>query len=94
MNMINPESLIHRNDTQFLASDLGNELVMMNLETGDYISLNEVSASIWKLLEQPSKPAEVISRLLERYEIDEENCSRQTFLFLNKMYEQQMITVK
>ena len=62
--MITPQSIISRNDNDFLVSELGNEMVMMNTATGDYLGLNEVSSDIWKLLEQTTTPETIISILI------------------------------
>ena len=36
------------NQKKFIASEFGDEMILMNLDTGDYINLNIVSADIWK----------------------------------------------
>lgn len=89
--MITLQSLIKRNEAGFLVSELGNEIVMMNTRTGDYIGLNEVSADIWKLLEQPVKTEDLISNLTKRYEVDKEICETETIACLNNMLTQNLI---
>ncbi len=91
--MISSQTIITRNDSGFLVSELGSEMVMMNTESGDYIGLNEVSSDIWKLLEQPTTPESIISALLNSYDISREQCEEQTMKFLQKMEDQKMITV-
>ena len=91
--MINLQSTITRNNNDFLVSELGNEMVVMNIETGDYLGLNEVSSDIWKLLEKPNTPELIISQLLNTYHINREQCEEQTLKFLQKMEEQKMIKV-
>jgi len=91
--MINLQSVLQRNDTNFLASALGNETVMMNMKTGDYLGLNEVSSDIWKLLQHPLTPEDIINTLLQRYEVSREDCESQTLSCLSKMAEQGMISI-
>jgi len=39
-----------RNDENFLISQLGQELVLMDTKTGDYLGINAVGTHIWNLL--------------------------------------------
>jgi hypothetical protein len=92
--MIHPHSQITRNDQQFLTSQLTNELVMMNLENGNYICLNEVSADIWKLLEYPQKVENIIDKLIEIYNISKEDCINKTYPFILKMAENGLVSIQ
>ncbi len=92
--MITPQSLIIRNDQQFLTSELSDELLMMNLETGNYIVLNEVSADVWKLLEQPLPAESLVDKLVDIYTISKEDCLQKTFLFLKEMADNELVSVQ
>ncbi len=92
--MISLDSLISRNDEHFLASELGSEMVMMNLESGDYLGLNEVSADIWKALDAPATANGIVNSLSAIYDVSREVCERDVLAFLEKMQEQGMITVQ
>ncbi|UTA66963.1 MULTISPECIES: PqqD family protein [Emticicia] len=92
--MITPQSLIIRNDQQFLTSELSNELLMMNLDTGNYILLNEVSADVWKLLEQPLRAESIVDKLVDIYTISKEDCLQKTFLFLKEMADNELVSVR
>jgi hypothetical protein len=91
--MINIKSVITQNNQLFLSNDLNNEMVLMNLDNGSYIGLNEISTQIWKILDKPSEVAELISILTQKYNVDHETCEQQTIVFLEKMFEQNMIIV-
>lgn len=91
--MITLSTTIIRNSKNFLCSKLGAELVMMDLKTGDYLGLNEVSSDIWDLLRQPTTAEAIISSLLQQYDVSREDCEQQTLECLNKMIEQGLISV-
>ena len=42
-----------RKQGDWLAAKVGDELVMMSAEKGNYIGLSEVGARIWELIEEP-----------------------------------------
>ena len=83
--MITLQSLVVRKDGGFLVSELGEDIVMMNTKTGNYLGLNSVSADIWKLMAQPITAEAVIDNLVNQYEIDRISCETQTLACLNKM---------
>lgn len=90
--MLNINQKISRTNDRFLASMLGNEMVMMDTINGNYIGLNEVSSAIWNYLEHELTVAEVISNLLSEYEVDRSACEQETLYCLNKMIEQGLLS--
>jgi hypothetical protein len=94
ITQLNPDAIIHRNYEKFLANSLGDETVMMNLESGDYLGVNSVGTDIWNLLNEPIAVAELIKKILEMYDVSEEKCSAEVNTFLTNALEQGMITVK
>lgn len=85
MASFEPSSVIVRNEEQFISNPVGEETIILNLATGDYLGLNSVGAFIWDTLREPVSVSQVISRLMETYAVDEETCSRQTMEYLGKM---------
>ncbi len=82
------------NTKQFISSDLGDEMILMNLESGDYIALNGTSADIWKLAENEANMDTIIDRLMEQYEVDKEVCKIETIACVKKMAEKGLLLKK
>lgn len=76
------DGTLHRNNDRFLISELGDELVMMDIQSGNYISVNQVGSDIWNLLEQPMTYEELVVKLNAMYDISEEQCRAETAAFL------------
>jgi hypothetical protein len=93
MSNIQPSSIISRKTEGILASELGNELVMMDTDNGNYIGLNETGKVIWVLLEKPLSVNELVNQLLTRYDIEVDVCMNDTIECLQKLQEQQLIIV-
>ena len=81
---------VKRNETKFLANALGEEMVMMNMENGDFISMNRVGADIWNLSQTPVSVAELVQKLLNLYDISEEQCLNEVIEFLQASTTQHM----
>ncbi len=90
---LNTESTVQRKDGQLLASEVGDELVMMDLESGNYISLNRMGHIIWQQTAQPVKVRDLLHYLTERFNVTEEQCAVDTFTYLNNMCQQNLLVV-
>jgi hypothetical protein len=93
MKKISTQDTIKRKGGQLVTSELDDDLVMMDIKNGSYISLNRTGRIIWQEIEQPLVVTDLIHRLTERYDINESVCTIETLQFLNKMAEQKLIDV-
>jgi len=91
MNHISKKIKLVRNQEKFLFSSLGEEGVMMDLESGNYISINSVGSDIWQLLEKEITKQELIQQLITIYNISAEQCEVDLDEFLLKMIHQEMV---
>jgi hypothetical protein len=74
-----------RKQGDWLAAKVGDELVMMSAEKGNYIGLSEVGARIWELIETPQEVDAVCARLQEEYEVPPETCRSEVETFLSEL---------
>ncbi len=93
INRITPDTIVVRNDKKFITSPIGDEIVMMSMESGNYIGINEVGAVIWNKLEQPMTIKEVINYLLSIYDITEDACTEKTVKHIADMANQEMVLI-
>ncbi len=75
----------------FLASNMNDEKVMMNVETGKYYNLGAIGGRIWELIESPITINQLVSSLTDEYEIERELCERQVLSFLQMMLKEKLI---
>lgn len=54
-----------------LFQKLGDEFVVANLDTGVYVTLDELAARIWELLKEATSLDTLVATLLDEYEVDE-----------------------
>ncbi len=57
-----------------ISSELADEAVILNLDSGIYYGLNEVGARVWELIQQPQSFSGLCSILLEEYDVSAEAC--------------------
>lgn len=74
-----------RKQGDWLSAKVGDELVMMSAEKGNYIGLSEVGARIWELIETPQDLDAVCAQLQNEYEVVPEVCRAEVETFLNEL---------
>ncbi|MCQ8105047.1 PqqD family peptide modification chaperone [Methylomonas sp. SURF-2] len=74
-------------------SQVDNEWVMIDLESGEYYGLNAIASDIWQLLVEPIRVADLCADLLRRYDVDKERCEGEVLVLLRQMQEKRMLRV-
>ena len=91
--MNNNPKLYCRNP-EVVFAQMGDELVMMSEEQGQYLGLNAVAADIWDLLDTPKDFTQLCSALQQRYQVTAEQCETDVRRFLTQMCEQQLLVTQ
>jgi hypothetical protein len=77
----------------YVFNEVDGELVMMNIETGSYASMNETGKSIWEALEENKSVESVLNTLTEEYDISLETAQKDVVPFLDQLIEQKIIVL-
>ncbi len=66
-------------------TELDGMLLMLNIDSGSYHSLNPIGARIWQLLESPTTEGALITALTAEFEVTREECAGAVADFLGKL---------
>jgi hypothetical protein len=66
-------------------AELGDELVLLNVETGTYFGLDGIGAKIWTLLAEGLSIEGIVGRLLAEYDVQAEQLRTDASEFLNAL---------
>ncbi len=83
--MLTLSTTVKRNEDRLLISKVDDELIMMDIDEGSYISLNATGTIIWERIKEPIKIEDIVRYLTERFGIDTEICTKETLSFLNNI---------
>jgi hypothetical protein len=72
-------------------SRLGEEVVILDLESSAYLGLDDVAATIWELLERPMRVDEIESRLIELYDVDPDRLRADLAAFVSELLERGLV---
>ena len=59
----------------WVGTEVDDSYVMVNVESGKYVSLNETAAAIWQSLETPQGEQDIGAYLSERFDIAPGDCA-------------------
>lgn len=68
------ESRWHR-DPNWIGAKLDDTRVMLDVESGQYVGLNNTATVIWDALAEPITPAELQESLLARFDVSADQCA-------------------
>ena len=77
-----------------VSCDLDGEAAMLNMDDGVYYGLNVAGATIWNLIQEPKTVKEILEKLLEEYEVEEEPCKDDLINLLQELLEKGLIEIK
>lgn len=71
---------------------LGTEKVMIDFDSGKYFMIKGVGNDIWDMIQNEISIQDIVSKLLNEYEISKEECESAVIRFLNQLNELDFIT--
>jgi hypothetical protein len=91
-DQISEQTVICRSDA-LLSNNLGDDVVMMDIEQGAYYGLEGVAARIWEMTEKPVSVGELCDNLEREYEVSREQCRAEVTRFLNDLLNRKIVSV-
>ena len=76
-----------------IAADVGDEAVILDIQSGYFFQLNRTAARIWALLESPIAAGELCAKMAEAYSVDPALCRDDVIEFIADMRERELIAI-
>jgi hypothetical protein len=71
-----------------VTAELNDELVILQIDQGEYYGLNAVGANIWEQIQEPRTVAEIRDRLVSQYpDVDPERCAEDAIELIQELVE-------
>ena len=74
-----------------LASELDDQVVMMDINQGAYFSMKGTSFRVWELTKEPTTVGSIYQALLDEYEVDPAQCQQELFTLLAELKKSELI---
>jgi Coenzyme PQQ synthesis protein D (PqqD) len=88
--MIAPSSLVMLSPQQ-ISSELGGEIVIMDLKNGIYHGVDGVSAFIWNQLARPIFVRDVCDRVAAEYDVDLSRCETDVIALIQQLLDEGLV---
>ena len=75
------------------AAHVGEEMVMMRLESDYYYGMDDIGRRVWELLEAPMSATDLSEKLMKEYKVSQEECEADLLEFLTKLQEEGIVRV-
>lgn len=76
-----------------VATDLGDEKIILHVNAGVYYGLNEVGALVWELVQEPKNFITILQAVVAEYEVDPHRCAQDLQGLLLELAEQDLISL-
>jgi coenzyme PQQ synthesis protein D (PqqD) len=74
--------------------NLGSESAILNTKRGIYYGLDPIGTQVWKLLQTPSKIADIHDFLLKEYDVETERCQQDLLALLEDLLREGLIELR
>ncbi|HEY5588930.1 MAG TPA: PqqD family protein [Candidatus Paceibacterota bacterium] len=78
-------------NTNFVESEINDEIVVLNIQTGEYIGLNNVAKDIWNYCKNNEDIQHIVNLIKLEYNISEEKALNDVMDFLHSLHDEQLI---
>lgn len=85
------DKVVRRSD--IVAVNMNDELVMMDIQSGKYFDMKGPAADIWKMLESEMTIESVVDKLMSLYDVERDECMKDTVAFLEQLESRKLIVV-
>ena len=86
-------SIVVRRNTMAEA-EVDGDVIALDIDKGTCYGLNKVGSRIWKIIAEPSRVADVCTRLVSEFEVDAETCEREVLSLLEELRGDDLIEVR
>ncbi len=81
-------------DPELLYSKIGDEIVLLTIESGKYFKVDAIGSRIWEIIKEPISIEKVLAQLVGEYEVSLAECEKDVMSFIDKLKEDNLILIK
>jgi hypothetical protein len=68
-----------------VSCQLGAEIAILNVHSGEYYGLDEVGAAVWRMMGRPRAVAELVREITSEYDVDPAQCEGDLISLISKL---------
>jgi hypothetical protein len=75
-----------------LSSQIGEEIVLLDMASGKYYKIDEIGSTIWSLIKEPKTIDEIVDLILVDFDVDRATCVSDVSKFLEDIKSKDFLT--
>jgi hypothetical protein len=87
---IDTETIVSRN-AEITFTEMDEEIVMVNIDRGEYYGLDNIASDVWGMLEEEMRLMDLCEALSKKYGIETGQCIKDTLPFIREMAENEVV---
>jgi len=91
--LITPATRVRATSDQ-VSSELGKEVVILQLANGLYYGLDEVGVEIWRKLQDGCLVSDIVAAITEKFDVEAARCETDVLRILDEMQKAQLVVVE
>jgi hypothetical protein len=88
-----PVTLTYIQNAEIIQSKIGEEVVMLDMESGFYFGLNSVASIIWGMMKDGITFEVLCNQLMEQFDVERSLCEADTQELIDQLLEKKIIRV-
>ena len=69
----------------WVGSQIDEQFVMVHIDSGKYLALNETANAVWQQLEQPASVAQIVDGLTQFFDVEPDTATQSVNALLGRM---------
>lgn len=65
--------------------------ILLSTKTGKYVTFNESGGAIWSLINGEQSLAEIVTQLVERFDVEADRCKREAHTIVANMLDESLV---
>lgn len=90
--MITRSAVVTRRD-DLVTAPVGEDLVMMDIDSGTFFTLDDIGTFVWSRLAGPTSVADLLDEIQHNYDVTPEQCEGDVLALLQQMHDRGLIDV-
>lgn len=90
---ISSKSIIVATSAQ-ASSSLGEEVIILQFDSGVYFGLNGIGGLIWSQIQSPCRVEEILDAVVREYEVDSDSCMQDLVNLLRELHQKGLVEIR
>ncbi|MEM7060700.1 MAG: PqqD family peptide modification chaperone [Pseudomonadota bacterium] len=91
--MITADTVVRRGN-KHVETEVADQTMMMNIDKGKYYALEGTAKLIWGELENPMRVGDLVSKMVDTYEVETDQCMTDVLGFLSDLVENGLVVAE